>query len=145
MACWGNLYSCFWLYASKFWEVVGSYEWYFRSYMNAAWVVLSIKGGRDIQTLLAVKKLFALSGSRDTKFFLKKILEDISPSCEATDTPVLDFWSYLLWVSKLEWAALFMLGGGIHVSHSLRFTSGVTPADLSVASMAAKPFSSMYL
>ena len=89
----------------------------------------SIKGGGDTQTLFAVKKpfeLFALSGHRDTNTFFKKNLADISPFCEATDTHVLDFWSCLLKV--LKWAALFMLG--IHVSHSLKFTSGVIPADL---------------
>ena len=36
-------------------------------------------------------------------------------------------------------SALFELGRGICVTHSLRFTSDVTPADLLVASMAAKP------
>ena len=30
-------------------------------------------------------------GSR-CETFLKKILEDISPFCGATDTPVLDYW-----------------------------------------------------
>ena len=34
---------------------------------------------------------------------------------------------------------LFQLGGGICVTHSLRFNSGVTPADLLTASMAAEP------
>ena len=66
--------------------------------------------------------------------FLKKNLEDISPFCGATDTPVLDFWLCLLWVSKLEWAALFTHDGGTCVTSSLRFTSGVTPADLLAAS-----------
>ena len=42
----------------------------------------------------------------------------------ATDTPVLDFWEHLLWVSKPEWATLFTLGGGVRVL--LRFTSIVT-------------------
>ena len=32
-------------------------------------------------------------------------------------TPVLVFWWRLLWVSKPEWAALFILGGGMHVTH----------------------------
>ena len=63
----------------------------------------------------------------------------MSPFCGATDTPLLDFWWCLLWVSKPEWAALFMLGGHVHVTCLLRFTSGATPADLMVASMAAKP------
>ena len=35
--------------------------------------------------------------------FFKKILEDMSPFCGATDTPVSDFWWRLLWVSKPEW------------------------------------------
>ena len=48
----------------------------------------------------------------------------MSPFCEATDTPA---------------SALFELGRGIHVTHFLRFTSGATPANLLVASMAAEP------
>ena len=36
-----------------------------------------------------------------------KILEDISPFCEVTDTPALDFSWCLPWVSKPEWAVLF--------------------------------------
>ena len=36
-------------------------------------------------------------------------------------------------------AALFALGGGICITHSLGFTSGATPADLLAASIAAKP------
>ena len=36
-------------------------------------------------------------------FFLNKLLEDMSPFCGATDTPILDFWWRLLWVSKPEW------------------------------------------
>ena len=61
-----------------------------------------------------------------------KCLEDISPFCGDTDTPVLDFWGCFLWVSKPEWAALFALGGAVHVTCSLGFTSGVIPADLLV-------------
>ena len=39
------------------------------------------------------------------------------------------FWTsgFGLWVSKLEWAALFVIG--VCATHSLRFTSGVTPGD----------------
>ena len=64
----------------------------------------------------------------------------MSHFCGDTDTPVLDFWWHLLWVSKPEWAALFKLGGGIHfhvpwdsplVQHLLI---------LLVASIAAKPY-----
>ena len=65
--------------------------------------------------------------------------------CGTTDTLVLDFWWHLLWVSKPEWAALFALGRGVHDVSSLRFISGVTPADLLTAGMAAKVFSSIYL
>ena len=68
-----------------------------------------------------------------------KILEDISLFCLATDTSFLDFCWCILWVSKAEWAVLFALGRGIHVAHYLRFTSGVTPDELLVASMAAGP------
>ena len=71
-----------------------------------------------------------------------KFLEDISPFCGANDIPVLEC---LIWVSKPEWAALLALGGIVHVTCSLRFTSGVTPADLLVASMAVEGLSSMYL
>ena len=39
--------------------------------------------------------------------FFEKKLEDISPFNGATNTPVLDFWWHLLWVSKPEWTALF--------------------------------------
>ena len=42
-------------------------------------------------------------------------------------------------------AALFILGGGVGVTRSLKFTSGVTPADLLAASMTANPISSTYL
>ena len=55
--------------------------------------------------------------------FLKQFLEDISPLCGATDTPVLDFWRRLPWVSKSEWAALFALGGGVRDISPLKFTS----------------------
>ena len=36
-------------------------------------------------------------------FFLLNFLEDISPFRGATDTPVLDFWWHLPWVSKPMW------------------------------------------
>ena len=36
-------------------------------------------------------------------FFFLKFLEDMSPFCGATDTPILDFWWRLLWVSKPDW------------------------------------------
>ena len=63
----------------------------------------------------------------------------------ATDIPVLDFWWCLLWVSKPERASLFALGKGIHITHSLIFTSGATSADLLAASIDAEPISSTYL
>ena len=61
--------------------------------------------------------------------FWKKNLEYISPFCGTTDTPVLDFWWHLFWVWKKVCSALFTFGRGICVMHSLRFTSGATPAD----------------
>ena len=59
-----------------------------------------------------------------------------------TDTPVLDFWWCLLWVSKPECAALFALGGGVCDVHSLKFTSGATLASLLMVSMVASHCSS---
>ena len=58
--------------------------------------------------------------------------------------PILDIWWCLLWVLKPVWAA-FVVGRGVCVTCCLRFTSGVKPAELLVASMAAEPFSSTYL
>ena len=63
-------------------------------------------------------------------FFLKKNLEDTSPFCGATNTPVLDFW----WGFKARLDLLLVC-----------FTSGVTPADCIEVNMATKPFQSMYL
>ena len=63
-------------------------------------------------------------------FVFQKILEDISPFCGATDTPFMDFWWCLFWISKPEWATLFVLGRGACVTQSLRLTCGTTPADL---------------
>ena len=57
--------------------------------------------------------------------------------CGVTDTPVLDFWWHLFWVSKPEWAALFKLCQGIHDIRSLRFISGATPLPMYIASIAA--------
>ena len=67
----------------------------------------------------------------------------MSPFCGATDTPV-QFWWLLFWISKPVWAALFALGGGIHVTCFLRFTSSATPTNLLAASMAAEPFHPSY-
>ena len=36
---------------------------------------------------------------------------------------------------KAKWAALFTFGRGVHVTHSLRFTSGATPANLLAAQL----------
>ena len=78
-------------------------------------------------------------------YLFKKNLEDISPFCGTMDTPVSDFWWRFLRVSKPEWASLFTLGGGTCVTCSLRFTSGVTPADLLTANMIVELISSTYL
>ena len=60
----------------------------------------------------------------------------MGPFCGATDTPVLDFWWRLLWVSKPGWTPHLCASSPAH-NGFLRFTSGVTPADLLAASMAA--------
>ena len=95
---------------------------------------ISVLSSRDKQTIRKIKDSF-----------FKIFWEDIRPFHGATDTQVLDFWWYLLWVSKPEWAVLFSLGRCVCDVHSRKFTSGVTYADLLVASMAAELFSSTYL
>ena len=74
-----------------------------------------------------------------------KILEGIIPFCGTTDTPALDFWWCLLWDSKPEQEALFALGRGMCVTHSLSLTSGVIPAYVLTANVAAELFFSKYL
>ena len=74
----------------------------------------------------------------------KNYFEDSSPFYGAIDTPVLDFWSRLPWISKQGRSMC------LHVSSTtrnriLRFTSGATPAELLAASIATEPFSSRYL
>ena len=65
--------------------------------------------------------------------------------CGATDIPVLNFWWCLLWVSKPEWSAPFELGRGMCDVCYLRFTSGVTPANLLMANMLAGCFAHMHI
>ena len=64
-----------------------------------------------------------------------------SPFRGATDTPVLDLWLHLPWVSKPGWIPHLraMLPA---CNEFLRFTSCVTPADCIEVSMAAEPFRS---
>ena len=45
-------------FAPKFWEVTGTYEWWFCPKMNVAWSMGTITGGGDTQTLLDVLKKF---------------------------------------------------------------------------------------
>ena len=58
--------------------------------------------------------------------------------CGATDTPCFGLLvtSPLVFKARMG-SALFALGRGVCVAHSLRFTSGATPAHLLAASMAA--------
>ena len=59
---------CFWLFAQKFWEVVGTYKLSFCSKRNAASVVLTMWGDGDTETLLGDKKkfeLYAFSGYKN--------------------------------------------------------------------------------
>ena len=55
--------------------------------------------------------------------FLRKFLEDKSPFCLVSDTPVLDFLWRLLWVSQPEWAASFAHGGGVRVTRIIYYNS----------------------
>ena len=55
-------------------------------------------------------------------FFLKKIVGHMS-IFGATGTSASDFWWCLLWVSKPEWAALFVLDRGVHEIHLLFISS----------------------
>ena len=64
-----HLSGCFWLFALKFWEMAGTYEWWLCSKMNAARVG-GVGGGRGTQPLFAANKnfeLFESSGSGDAK------------------------------------------------------------------------------
>ena len=85
--------------------------------------------------------LWNLAFSCGCTMFFFLILEDTSPF----------WWGYwypcfgLLVVSPLGFKALFTLGAGVCVTHSLTITYGATPTGLLVASMAAKLISSMYL
>ena len=71
--------------------------------------------------------------------FLKFLLEAISPFCESTDTPLLDFWWHPAWVSKPGWIP-WLCASSPEFNEFLSFTFGVTPADLLTTSMAAEPF-----
>ena len=64
-------------------------------------------------------------------FFFWKFLDGHMSFYEAPNTPLLNFWWGLLW------AALFAFGRDVCDVCSLRFTSGVTPAELLTASMVA--------
>ena len=70
--------------------------------------------------------------------FLIKFLEGMNYFC---GYPFLDFWWHLLWVSKSEWINHYHLSA----IDFIRFISGVTPADLLTASMAAELFWFTYL
>ena len=74
------------------------------------------------------------------KYFVLKCLEDISPFCGATDTPV--FWLLVMFALGFKACLCALLPAHNRI---LRFTSGATPADLLAASMAAKLFSPIYL
>ena len=66
------------------------------------------------------------------------------PFCRATDTPVLDFWCQLPWVSKPV-SIPFLDTLSLASNGFLRFTFGVTPTDLLMASIVVQPFGSKYL
>ena len=52
----------------------------------------------------------------EINFFLK-FLEDMNPFCCTTDTPILDFWWRLLWVSKPEWVLPYSSLAEAYVLH----------------------------
>ena len=64
--------------------------------LRRVYMVYQYNAGRHCHSLS--KGLPGVHGELVT--FSKKCFEDISPFCEATDTPVLDFWWHLPWVSK---------------------------------------------
>ena len=76
------------------------------------------------------------TGSLVSSFFCKIFWKTQVLFCGATDIPVLNFWWCLPWVSKSGWIphlyAFLPACNGF-----LRFTSGATPANLLMASMAA--------
>ena len=95
-----------------------------------------LSGGSRISQMEEGRGANTGRGGRALVFF-KNFLEDVSPFCGATDTSVLDFWWCLPWVSKPGWIpCLHALSPAWN--EFLRFTSGATPADLLVASMAVR-------
>ena len=91
------------------------------------------KWAYEIHSTFLVEKAVSLSTTTQTYippstsfFFFFKFLEDTSPFRGAADTPILDFWWRLRWVSKLGWIP--SLACPAH-NGFLRFTSGATPAD----------------
>ena len=87
--------------------------------------------GVSIYGLLSIGKIvISLSQLAETEsgFSWKEastLVEDISPFCGATDTPVLDFWLRLPWVLKTEWAALFALGRGVRSFDFMDFRQNI--------------------
>ena len=77
---------------------------------------------------------YVLVWTFDVNFFLK-ILEDLSPFCGTTDTPVFGFWWHLNRVSNPGWIPC-LHDSGPTSNRFLRFTSGVTPAGLLATRMA---------
>ena len=107
-------------------------HWFFRGFTNALLAFAHTRYSRGAYWPIVL-------------FFQKKnYLEDISPFRGATDTPVLNFWWRLPWVSRPGWiphlCALLPA-----CNEFLRFISGATPANCIEVSMAAEPFWSMYL
>ena len=78
-------------------------------------------------------------------FFFENNLEDIGPSCGVTDTPSFGLLVMFALGFKSRVDLLTCLLHHPACNTILRFTSGVTPADILAASMAAKSFSSTYL
>ena len=88
-------------------------------------------------------------------YFLKRNLKYISPLCRVTDSPIWEFWWHLPWVSWIlclhassstsQTIYITKFATVSECNGFLRFTSGVTPTDLLIASMAAESFWSTYM
>ena len=81
----------------------------FVSYFISNWKIMLEKVRHDYSSL-SVNFMFEKNLKKITIYIcqiayplFKTFLEDVSPFCGATDTPVLDFWWHLLWISKPEW------------------------------------------
>ena len=132
------------------WSIYYSWQrfWFFYNYICHIWYGAILIRSMHVSR---VKKVHYTWNAKEINYDIQNALMTCSHEsvnvCKnyyflwAPYTPVLDFCWRLLWVSKLEWAALFALGGGVRDVCSLRYTSSATPADLLTVNIAAGCFS----